>query len=94
MNGNLVCSIPLGILQSIDPASGAKLAVNGMVVAKDYESGETLSQQQDTVAVVFDVSPENLMVLEDASGDIRALGPFLARIKAIRISASTMRWKP
>ncbi|MFA5447293.1 MAG: hypothetical protein WC233_03330 [Sphaerochaeta sp.] len=73
-NGNLVCSIPMGIMRSINMTNGERFTVDGLVSAKDYESGETVSSQEDTLSIIFDVSPENLMVLEDSTGDLRALG--------------------
>lgn len=73
-NGNLTCNKSLGIKAIIDILRGEALNVNGLVVGKDYESGETVSVQESVEAIIFDISPENLMILEDLAGNIQSLG--------------------
>jgi hypothetical protein len=62
-NGNLVCSRKLGIQTQIDEVNGEKLRINGFIVAEDYATTGPETSQQGVAQLVFDVSPENLLVL-------------------------------
>ena len=72
-NGNLVCSKKLGITKSVAAGDLESFAVNGYINATDFESGASVSVQEVTSRIIFDVSPENIMVLEDANAIQRSL---------------------
>lgn len=71
-NGNLVCSKKLGIQTSVAAGDNESFKVNGHVVANDYATTEQALPQSGSENVRFNVSPENLMVLEEGSS-IRSL---------------------